>query len=295
MAVTKENVFKAAEQLKELNSSITLAAIREVLGGGSFTTISPFLQEWKDKEKISSTPIKEPAPQAVLEQLQQFGTDLWGIAMDMANTRLAGEREALEKVRREMDINLQEAVELADTMNTDKEKLELAILENLQREDLNPMEEAYALERLQQEFDLTHQQIADTLGKSRAAISNTLRLMGLAKEVKLMLENGDLEMGHARALLALPEKRQAMAAREVVDKTLTVRQAEALVKQLLEPAKKSIKTTPMIDPNISQLQNDLEAKLGVPVQLKHKEGGAGQLLLKYNSLDELDGILAHIK
>mgnify|MGYP000630959646 CR=1 FL=1 len=128
MAVTKENVFKAADQLKESNASITLASIREVLGGGSFTTISPFLQEWKDKEKISSTPIKEPAPQAVLEQLQQFGTDLWGIAMDMANTRLAGEREALEKVRREMDINLQEAVELADTMNTDKEKLELIML-----------------------------------------------------------------------------------------------------------------------------------------------------------------------
>ncbi len=178
---------------------------------------------------------------------------------------------------------------------SDEDAIALALIENLQRDDLNPMEEAYALDRLQREFELTHQQIADALGKSRAAVSNSLRLLGLEKDVKLMLENGDLEMGHARALLPLPVKQQGQAARDIVDRALTVRQTEALVKQLQAPAAKAAKTETPVDPNIARLQDDLEEKLGVPVQLRHKSSGAGQLLLKYNSLDELDGILAHIK
>lgn len=178
---------------------------------------------------------------------------------------------------------------------TDEAAIAMALIENLQRDDLNPMEEAYALERLQQEFELTHQQIADTVGKSRAAVSNSLRLIALAKEAKQMLENGDIEMGHARALLALPQKDQPGAAYEIVERALTVRQTEAMVKQLLEPAREKPLETSAIDPNIAHLQSDLEDKLGVPVNLRHKPNGSGQLLLKYNSLDELDGILAHIK
>lgn len=177
----------------------------------------------------------------------------------------------------------------------DEAAIAMALIENLQRDDLNPMEEAYALERLQQEFDLTHQQIADTVGKSRAAVSNSLRLTSLASEARKLLENGDLEMGHARALLSLPTKQQPGAAYDVVERALTVRQTEALVKQLQEPPKKTPTKPDALDPDIASLQDDLEGKLGVPIQIKHKSDGSGQLLLKYNSLDELDGVLAHIK
>jgi len=178
---------------------------------------------------------------------------------------------------------------------TDEAAIAMALIENLQRDDLNPMEEAYALERLQQEFDLTHQQIADTVGKSRSAVSNSLRLTSLASEARKLLENGDLEMGHARALLSLPTKQQPATAYEVVERALTVRQTEALVKQLLEPSKKTPRQSEALDPDIASLQDDLEGKLGVPIQVKHKSDGSGQLLLNYNSLDELDGIIAHIK
>ena len=178
----------------------------------------------------------------------------------------------------------------------DEAAMAMALVENLQREDLNPMEEAYALSRLNQEFELTHQQVADIVGKSRAAVSNSLRLMNLHKDVKVLLEHGDIEMGHARALLSLASADQSEAAKEVVNRGLTVRQTEALVKNRLSPkAAKQAAADPVNDPNISRLQNDLSDKLGVPVALKHGANGRGKVILKYNSLDELDGILSHIK
>lgn len=178
----------------------------------------------------------------------------------------------------------------------DEAAMAMALVENLQREDLNPMEEAYALSRLNQEFELTHQQVADIVGKSRAAVSNSLRLMNLHKDVKVLLEHGDIEMGHARALLGLASADQSEAAKEVVNRGLTVRQTEALVKNRLSPkAAKQAAADLVNDPNISRLQNDLSDKLGVPVALKHGANGRGKVILKYNSLDELDGILSHIK
>lgn len=177
---------------------------------------------------------------------------------------------------------------------TDQAASVMALIENLQRDDLNPMDEAFAFSRLQQEFELTHQQIATMVGKSRAAVSNTLRLISLHKEVKLMLENGDIEMGHARALLALDNNKQSSAAREVANRTLSVRQTEALVKNW-PPAAKNKQSENSIDPNISRLETELSEQFGVPIMFKHKPSGAGQLTLKYHSLDELDGILAHIK
>lgn len=178
----------------------------------------------------------------------------------------------------------------------DEAAMAMALVENLQREDLNPMEEAYALARLNKEFELTHQQVADIVGKSRAAVSNSLRLMNLHKDVKLLLENGDLEMGHARALLALETGKQLAAAKDIVNRSLNVRQTEALVKNLQAPkSKKPTSTSAVDDPNINRLQNDLSEKLGVPVAFTHLPSGGGKLTLKYNSLDELDGILEHIK
>jgi len=177
----------------------------------------------------------------------------------------------------------------------DEAAMAMALVENIQREDLNSMEEAYALSRLNQEFGLTHQQVADIVGKSRAAVSNTLRLMSLHKDVKLLLENGDLEMGHARALLGLEGMTQVNTAKEVVNRGLSVRQTEALVKSVQTPkAEKTTKNT-IEDPNISRLQTDLSDTLGVPVSFSHSENGRGKLTIKYNSLDELDGILEHIK
>jgi len=176
----------------------------------------------------------------------------------------------------------------------DEAAIAMALIENIQRENLNPMEEAIALGRLKEEFGLTHQQVADAVGKSRAMVTNLLRLMGLESDVKKLLEHGDLEMGHARALLALEGNKQIEAARTVVAKGLSVRQTEELVRDF-EKAKPAKQAAPKEDPNVKALVNDLSERLGAPVQLQSGQGGKGKLVISYNNLDELDGILAHIK
>ncbi len=176
----------------------------------------------------------------------------------------------------------------------DEAAIAMALIENIQRENLNPIEEAVALQRLKDEFNLTQQEVADAVGKSRAAVANLLRLLVLRDDIKTLLEHGDLEMGHARALLALPEHLQSQAAQQVVAKAMSVRQTEALVRNLLA-AQDSDAKQPKVDANIVQLQDTLSEKIGVPVQIQHGAKGKGKLVLKYNSLDELDGILNHIK
>jgi ParB family chromosome partitioning protein len=171
----------------------------------------------------------------------------------------------------------------------------MALIENIQRENLNAMEEATALQRLQDEFELTQGEVAEAVGKSRSTVTNLLRLINLTDEVKLMLEHGDLEMGHGRAMLSLDQERQIQVARQVESKSLSVRQTEALVRRLLEekPAKKVEKSKP--DADILRLQEDLSEKVGAEVSVQHSGKGKGKLVIKYNSLDELDGILTHIK
>jgi ParB family chromosome partitioning protein len=175
----------------------------------------------------------------------------------------------------------------------DETAIAMALIENIQREDLNPMEEALALDRLKKEFELTHQEVANAVGKSRAMVTNLLRLMSLEADVRKLLEHGDLEMGHARALLALEGAKQVDAARTVVAKGLSVRQTEELVRDYdkKKPAKKAVKE----DPNVKQLITELSEKIGAPVQVKQSPNGKGKLVISYNSLDELDGILGHIK
>ncbi len=177
---------------------------------------------------------------------------------------------------------------------TDEAAIAMALIENIQREDLNPIEEAVALQRLQQEFQLTQQQVADAVGKSRVTISNLLRLIALPEEIKTLLSHGDLEMGHARALLGLPAEQQVEAARHVVARGLTVRQTEALVRVWLNDSG-TRKTAVKSDPDIVRLEQRLAERLGSPVQIKHGEKGKGQLVIRYNSLDELQGVLAHIR
>jgi ParB family chromosome partitioning protein len=178
----------------------------------------------------------------------------------------------------------------------DEATIAMSLIENIQREDLNAMEEAIALSRLQQEFDLTHQQVAEAVGKSRTAVTNLLRLMTLREDVQRMLEHGDIEMGHAKALLGLPIDQQSSAAVNVASKGLSVRQTEALVRSLLAQLDSpKTKTRKQVDPDIKNLQDRLSEKVGVPVTIEQSAKGKGKLVLKYNSLNELDGILDHIK
>lgn len=178
----------------------------------------------------------------------------------------------------------------------DQAAMAMALIENIQREDLNPMEEATALQRLILEFELTHQEAAEAVGRSRVAVSNLLRLFDLSNEVKKMLECGELEMGHARALLGLQGDAQIEAARRVASKGMTVRETEQLVRQAQLPARKAKQTKYAVDdPDVRRLQEDLAERLGAQVKFQHTARGKGKLVIQYNSLDELEGILAHIK
>jgi len=178
----------------------------------------------------------------------------------------------------------------------DEAAIAMALIENIQREDLNPVEEASALQRLIDEFEMTHQQAAEAVGRSRAAVTNLLRLLSLAADVRKLLENGDLEMGHARAILTLESELQSQVARDIASKGLSVREAEELVRKLRShDGKPSKPAGKRVDPNIQRLQDDLSEKLGAKVLFQHGNGGKGKVILHYNSLDELDGILAHIK
>ena len=172
----------------------------------------------------------------------------------------------------------------------------IALIENIQREDLNPIEEAYAFMRLIEEFDLTHQQVADSVGRSRAAVTNLLRLLDLADVVKEQVNKGLLNMGHARALLALIRHDQIEIAKVVVNRGLSVRETETLVKQTLSkgPAKPVVNTDES-DPDIRRLQNDLSERFGAAVRIKTSKNGSGQLIISFHNSDELEGILGHLE
>ena len=178
---------------------------------------------------------------------------------------------------------------------TDEEAIAVSLIENIQREDLNPIEEATSLDRLIEEFGLTHQEAADAVGRSRAAVSNLLRLLSLEPGVKEILAHGEIEMGHARALLPLETTLQPSVASLVIKKGLSVRETEAHVRKLLNPPAKKSKNNVTEDLHISDLQNRLSDTLGAKVSCQHSAKGKGKLVIQYNSLDELDGILEHIK
>ena len=187
----------------------------------------------------------------------------------------------------------------------DEAAIAIALIENIQREDLNSLEEARALDRLINEFQLTHQQCADAIGRSRAAVSNLLRLLEAAPEVCEMVATHSLDMGHARALLGLTNKRkQAEVAAIVAKRGMSVRDTEAMVRRLQQPAADrsgasadvaTAGATGSADPNVSKLEQDLAEMLGAKVTIQHAASGKGKVVVAYNSLDELDGILAHIQ
>ena len=176
----------------------------------------------------------------------------------------------------------------------DEAAIAIALIENIQRENLNPVEEAMALQRLIDEFGMTHQQTAESVGRSRAAVTNLLRLLTLNEDVRDMLDQGKMDMGHARALLALTGKAQSDAAHQVVNKGLSVRETEQLARRLSERPH-SPKAAPGKDPDTRALEERLSEKLGARVAIQHHATGKGKLVIEYNSMDELDGILTRIK
>ncbi|MBY5928877.1 ParB/RepB/Spo0J family partition protein [Halomonas sp. DP8Y7-3] len=212
--------------------------------------------------------------------VRPIGTDRYEI--------IAGERRWRASQLAELDVIPAVIRDVSDEV-----ALALALIENIQRENLNPVEEALALKRLLDEFELTQQQVADAVGRSRAQVTNLLRLLTLDGEVQTLLERGDLDMGHARALLSLPAAKQRKAAHEVVNKDLTVRATEALVKQLASGKPKAAKASPQQD--VSRLETRLADLLGAPVKISHGKAGKGKVTIQYSSLDELDGILEHIR
>jgi len=178
----------------------------------------------------------------------------------------------------------------------DADAMSIALIENIQREQLNPMEEAFALDRLVREFDMTHQQVAEAVGRSRAGVSNLMRLLELEQVTRELVEQRKLEMGHARALLGLSGEQQVESARHIAARGLSVREAEALVRRLREGGEPNKpRAEKRADPDITRLEQSLAEKLGANVAIRHGAGGRGTLTIRYTSLDELDGILEHIK
>ena len=211
--------------------------------------------------------------------LRPLGNDRYEIVAGERRWRAAqlAEIEKIPAVIREVD---------------DQSAMAVSLIENIQREDLNPWEESLALQRLVKDFELTHQQVAEAVGKSRTAITNMLRLANLSPGVVRLLTSGEIEMGHARALLSLDDMRQDAAASEIAARQLNVRQAEALVRKLLaEDSTGSKKVKQNVDADTQALEERLSRKLGQSVSIRHTAKGSGKLTITYNSLDELDGIL----
>ncbi len=177
----------------------------------------------------------------------------------------------------------------------DEAAIVIALIENIQREDLNPLEEASVLQQLIDEFGMNHQKVADTVGRSRTAVTNLLRLLTLNEDVRKLLLAGKLDMGHARALLALPAGAQGQVARLVAQRHLSVRETEALVRRRLHQPAARKKNRNSNDADIRSLQDELAERLGAKVRINHKRSGRGQLTIDYNSIDELEGILDHIR
>jgi len=261
-----------------------------------------------DKEKkqhqLQTLPIEllqrgryQPRKDIDPEKLQELADSIkaQGIVQPVVVRRLEGEKYEIvagERRWRAAQLAGLQDVPVVVRDISDREAMAVALIENIQREDLNPLEEAEALKRLLEEFAMTHLQIAETVGKSRTTVTNLLRLIELHPEVKKLLINGNLEMGHARALLTLDGDRQVAAARKIAAAGMTVRAAEKLVKDSQSVKKPGRKIPP--DPDTIRLQNELSERIGAKVIISHQRSGKGRLIIDYSSLEELDGLLHRI-
>ena len=262
-------------------------------------------KEDKDKQHLQTLPIEylqrgkyQPRQDINPEKLQELADSITaqGIIQPIVVRKVGFEKfEIIAGERRWRAAQLVGLAQVPVVIKEidDRSAMAMALIENIQREDLNSLEEADALKRLIDEFDMTHQLIAEAIGKSRTTVTNLLRLIDLHPEVKKLLASNQLEMGHARALLAVEGIKQVTLANKVVKDGLTVRATERLVKESqLEPKAPTIKT---IDNDTLRLQNILTAKLGAKVNIDHKENGSGRVVINYSSLDEFEGIIEQFK
>ncbi len=273
----------------------------DALIGGGLTNSST---SSKDQLKDLSLDLLQPGryqPRSIMDQdrLQELADSITaqGVVQPIVVRPLsAGKYEIIAGERRWRACQLAQIDTIPAVIRevADEDTIAMALIENIQREDLNPLEEATALRRLLDEFGLTHQQAADAVGRTRPAVSNLLRLLDLVAEVKQLVDKKQLDMGHARAMLALPLNQQLAAAKTVINKGLNVRQTEQLVRRLLTgtPAKPPARR---VSADIQRLQDKLTEQLGARVQIQHQANGRGKLIIQYNSSDEFEGILEHIK
>lgn len=239
----------------------------------------------------------QPRQDMNAEKLQELADSIreQGIVQPIIVRELGDERYEIiagERRWRAAQLAQLDAVPVVIKDFDDQTAMAIALIENIQREDLNALEEAQALKRLGEDFGMTHQEIAKAVGKSRTTVSNLLRLNELTPAVMQLLAAGEIEMGHARALLALTGKNQLVAAKQVVAKAMSVREVEQYVRDFANP--RVVKATPEVDPDVIRLQERLSEKLGAKVAINHHPKGKGKLVISYTNLDELDGILKRI-
>ncbi|MFL2499965.1 MAG: ParB/RepB/Spo0J family partition protein [Porticoccaceae bacterium] len=294
MATKRQSLGKGLDALlglaEEINADQGLAEGDHGVAGGNLKQIPvEFLQrgQYQPRREFNSDSLQELADSIASQGLIQ-PIVVRGIGQDKYEI-IAGER----RWRAAQLAGLDEIPAMVRDIS-DQATIAMALIENIQREDLNAIEESQALIRLQDEFNLTQQQVAEAVGKSRSAVTNLMRLAALQPLVQQQLERGDIELGHAKCLLALEGDVQIQAARAVASDGLTVRQTEVLVKKLQSPnVTQNTKTTANQD--IVNLQTELSEKLGAAVKIQHGSKGSGKLTISYNSVDELDGILSHLK
>ena len=259
------------------------------------------VKEDKDKQHLQTLPIEylqrgkyQPRQDINPEKLQELADSIkaQGIIQPIVVRKVSFEKyEIISGERRWRAAQVVGLIQVPVVIKDidDRSAMAMALIENIQREDLNSLEEAEALKRLIDEFEMTHQHIAEAIGKSRTTVTNLLRLIDLHPEVKKLLANNQLEMGHARALLGVEGIKQVTLANKVVKDGLTVRATERLVKESQTEPK--VVTVKIIDNDTLRLQNSLTAKIGAKVTIDHKENGSGKVVINYSSLDELDGII----
>lgn len=294
MATKRQSLGKGLDALlglaEEINADQGLAEGDHEVAGGNLKQIPvEFLQrgQYQPRREFNSDSLQELADSIASQGLIQ-PIVVRGIGQDKYEI-IAGER----RWRAAQLAGLDEIPAMVRDIS-DQATIAMALIENIQREDLNAIEESQALIRLQDEFNLTQQQVAEAVGKSRSAVTNLMRLAALQQLVQQQLERGDIELGHAKCLLALEGDVQIQAARAVASDGLTVRQTEVLVKKLQSPnVTQNTKTAANQD--IVNLQTELSEKLGAAVKIQHGSKGSGKLTISYNSVDELDGILSHLK
>jgi len=279
-----------------------------LIGAASFGQAAPDAQEPQARrEELRSLPVdlvqrgryqprRDFNPEALEELANSIRTQ--GLMQPIVVRPVGGERyEIIAGERRWRAAQMAGLGEIPAIVRDvpDEAAIAMALIENIQRENLNAIEEAVALQRLQQEFGLTHEQIAEAVGKSRTTVTNIMRLLALAPEVRDHLEAGRLEMGHGRALLGLPPEQQVTVAREVLEKDLTVRETEAVVRRMQAPARPAAPAPAAENADIRRLERELSEIVGAAIAIEHKAGGKGRMVISYASLDQLDGILRYFR